>query len=177
MKRQKAINTTGLILIILLIIIVILAYNIIQDQKQTIETQKPRPIMLYENTADTQEIGFRIFNLINIARETRGLPELKYSPLLSQAGYNHAKDLLEFNYWAHNREDKQFKNFVKELGIEYKQLAENLAKDQKSAGEIIDDWLKSESHRAILLDDYQEAGVGVIKKDDDKLLVSAYFIK
>ena len=175
MKLQKAINITGGILIIILIAIAILAYSIIQDQERAIETQ--RPIMLYSNTEETQEIGFRIFSLINIARETRGLPELKYNPLLAKAGYNHAKDLIEFNYWQHNRDGKKFSDFADELGIEYKQVAENLAKDQKTAGEIIDNWLKSDIHRAILLDDYQEAGVGVIKKDNGALIVSSYFIK
>lgn len=177
MKRQTVINLTGGTLIILLIVVVILAYSIIQDQKQTIETQEPRPIMLYENTEDTQGIGFRIFNLINIARETRGLPEFKYSPLLSRAGYNHAKDLLELNYWQHNREGKQFNDFAKELGIEYNELAENLATDYKTAGGVVDGWLKSESHRSTLLGDYQEAGVGVIKQDNGALIVSTYFIK
>ena len=85
MNYKKLINTTGGVLIVILVVIIILAYSIIQDQKQTIEIQKPRPIMLYENTENTQEIGFRIFSLINIARETRGLPEFKYSPPLSKA--------------------------------------------------------------------------------------------
>ena len=175
MRRQTAINITGGVLIILLIVIVALAYSIIQDQERTIETQRQRPIMLYENTEDTQAIGFRIFDLINITRETRGLPELEYSPLLSKAGYNHAKDLLEFNYWQHDRDGKRFSDFAKELGIEYKQVAENLARDQRTAGEVIDDWLKSESHKATLLGDYKMAGVGVIKKDNGALIVSSYF--
>ena len=43
MKLQSAIHITGGVLIILLVAITILGYSIIQDQNQTIETQKSRP--------------------------------------------------------------------------------------------------------------------------------------
>lgn len=175
MKDKKWINLTVGILIILLIIIVALANNIIQDQKKIIETQKEKPIT-YQNTQDTKEIGFEILNLINIARTARELPELKYSPILSNAGENHCKDIIEYGYWEHNREGKMFDDFVKELGVEYQIVGEVLAKDFNNTGEIVDGWLKSEKHKEVILGEFNEVGVGVIKQDDG-LLVSVYFIK
>jgi len=164
-------------LIILLMIIVGLAINIILEQGEDIKKQKYRPLITYEELRIDNEIEFGIFNLINIARTTRKLPELEYNALLVRAGENHCKDILEYGYWQHSREGKKFSDFADELGIEYKQLAENLATDYLTTGAVVGGWLESKSHREALLGDYNELGVGVVKKDDGKLLVSAYFKK
>lgn len=168
--------------VILFLIFVFEYYIIVNRQKELeIERQKvfnlEQQLNIEKNRGDIQKISFEIFNLINIARATRKLPELNYNSFLAKAGENHCLDILKYDYWDHNRNGKNFYNFVNELGIEYKELGEVLATNFISTPEIIDYWLKSETHKEIILGDFKDAGIGVVKREDGTLLVSGYFLK
>ena len=174
MKHQTAIHVVGGFLIIILIATVILANNIMAEQERIISTQKES--LSNSNILKTEDLEKEILNLINGVRIANNLKELKYNPTLSIAAENHCKDIMQYGYWAHSRDGKKFSDFVKDLDVKYKELAENLAKDYDTTTGTVEGWMKSDEHKKAMLGYFKEAGVGVIKKDNGALLVCSYFI-
>ncbi len=117
-----------------------------------------------------------VIDLTNRARTEKGLPELRENPKLSQAAKMKAEDMIKNDYFAHTSPSGLNPwHWLKQAGYAYKAAGENLAinftdpKEQQSA------WMKSETHRANILNSkYQEIGVAVVegKIDGERSLVT-----
>jgi uncharacterized protein YkwD len=172
---RKVVNIISGILIIILVVIVFLTKSIMVEQERIISTQKES--LNNQSVLKTEDLEKEIFSLINGVRIANNLKELKYNQTLSVASENHCKDIMQYGYWAHSREDKKFSDFVTDLDIKFEELAENLATDYYTTVGTVEGWMKSEEHKKIILGNFEEVGVGVIKKNDESLLVCSYFIK
>ncbi|MCR8844904.1 CAP domain-containing protein [Paenibacillus sp. SC116] len=104
----------------------------------------------------------QVVELVNKERAKAGLPALKYDEKLSQVAHLKAKDMIDNNYFDHNSPTygSPF-DMMRSQGVSYNTAGENIAKGQRSAEEVMKDWMNSPGHRQnILKDGYTKIGVG-----------------
>lgn len=106
-----------------------------------------------------------IINLTNKEREKRGLPLLEENQLLNEAARRKAADMFAFDYWAHTSPSGRTPwSFFHEVGYNYVVAGENLAKDFSNPEAVVAAWMKSETHRANIVDPrFKEIGVAVVE--------------
>lgn len=104
-----------------------------------------------------------VIMLANNARTKMGLMPLSENAKLSEAAKNKANDMIKNDYFAHTSPkgvDPWY--WIKQSGYQYKAAGENLAINYTTAREEHAAWMKSETHRANILNArYQEIGVAV----------------
>lgn len=115
--------------------------------------------------ADLTKIS--LFQLANASREESGFEPLEENPVLSQAAYLKAKDMLEKDYFAHySPEGITPWYWLEKSGYEYRLAGENLAIGFLESEQVHLAWMDSPTHkRNILNPDYQEMGIAVLKGD------------
>jgi uncharacterized protein YkwD len=116
-----------------------------------------------------------VLSLINEIRRDHRLPELQLDERLQQSAQLYANRMAEENFFSHVSPDGKTirermaatgfydRTFQKDCGcVKGYSLGENLAKGQKTPQEAVDDWMKSDDHRAAILNPaYNLSGVGV----------------
>lgn len=107
----------------------------------------------------------RIIELTNRARVANGLATLSENSKLSQAARSKAQDMLKNDYFAHTSPSGRDPwHWMKKEGYEYKAAGENLAINFTDAKEQESAWMKSQTHRANILNaNYKEIGVAVVE--------------
>lgn len=122
------------------------------------------------NAAYEQEVVWRV----NQERAANGLPPLKRSPTLEQAGRYHAADMAADNYFSHDTFDRvggslvnvcswstRVQNYYDPLGGHWQWMAENIAVGYTTPASVMSGWMASSGHRAnILSPNAWEIGVG-----------------
>lgn len=111
-----------------------------------------------------------VLRLTNDARSKEGLMPLSADPDLTRAARYHAKDMEEDNYFSHDTQDRQNGElsfvcdaFTRMQKFDSNPNAENIAKDQASAQEVMAAWLNSPGHRSnILSPTAKRLGVGKV---------------
>jgi uncharacterized protein YkwD len=105
----------------------------------------------------------KVLALTNLERSRQGIPELKFSPALSESARLKAQDMFSHNYWAHiSPTGTNPWDFFRQANYSYTIAGENLAKDFYDTESMMKAWMKSPTHRAnILQSKYREIGVGV----------------
>ena len=100
----------------------------------------------------------------NQSRVQAGETPLKLNDKLDQAAYLKAQDMFAKQYWAHNAPDgTEPWKWLGDVGYNYNEAGENLAKNFTSTGAIMTAWLNSPEHKAnILKSDYQDVGFAVV---------------
>lgn len=117
-----------------------------------------------------------VIELANRARAAAGLPALAENAKLSAAAREKAKDMIKNDYFAHTSpagHDPWY--WIRQSGYAYKAAGENLAINYDDAREQQSAWMKSETHRANILNaKYTETGVAVVegKIDGETSLVT-----
>lgn len=111
----------------------------------------------------------RIVELVNIERGALGLPPLKMQESLTNAARYHAADMSQDDYFNHQTHDRSdgalvvvcdWTDRVKGYYGSYSTLAENLAVGDLSPESVMAGWMNNSEHRASILGDYREIGVG-----------------
>lgn len=100
----------------------------------------------------------------NAARAENGQEALSLDEKLTAAAQLKAKDMLASQYWAHESPDgtKPWKWFA-DVGYDYADAGENLAKNFSTSSAVVLAWLDSPSHRDnVLNDQYQDVGFAVM---------------
>lgn len=95
----------------------------------------------------------KLYLLVNQERERAGLNRLEKDPRLEEIAGNHCRDMVKNNFTGHvspttGGPDRR----LKEAGIEFDHLAENVAKAYNSAEEIHRGFMESPGHRMAILD-------------------------
>jgi uncharacterized protein YkwD len=123
----------------------------------------------------------QIFSHVNELRRARHLEPLRANPALAKVALAHANEMARNNYLSHvnlGGEDPLAR--VRAAGIEgFKLLAENIA-SSAAAGDrisaVIEEWLRSPSHRENLLNPaFNTTGLGVVETPDGHTLVVELF--
>lgn len=99
----------------------------------------------------------------NEIRLENGSADLEFSELLGNAAQNKADDMAKRDYWSHGTPDgKQPWQFIHNQGYRYSVASENLAFGFNSATEAINAWMKSGSHKEVMLDKaVNDVGFGI----------------
>lgn len=102
--------------------------------------------------------------LANSARAKAGLAPLTENAALSLAAKNKANDMLRHDYFAHTSPTGVAPWYwIKDAGYAYQAAGENLAINYTDARDQHEAWMKSETHRANIMNTrYREIGVAVV---------------
>lgn len=108
-----------------------------------------------------------LIKFTNQEREVMGINPLKENPILNEAAYLKAKDMLEKDYFSHNSpEGISPWYWFGEVEYDYNYAGENLAIGFLDSEEVHQAWLNSPSHRKNLLNpNYQEIGIALARGD------------
>ncbi len=100
----------------------------------------------------------------NQVRQKENLSKLAINSKLNDAAYKKAQNMIELQYWEHDAPDgtKPWK-WLGEVGYDYDQAGENLAKNFSNTEAVMDAWLKSASHKANIMNKYySEVGFAIL---------------
>jgi len=105
----------------------------------------------------------QIFSISNIYRNRFELKPLIYDENVSDVALLHSKDMVEQQYFSHERPDGTgLKERLSNGDILYLMAGENIAAYHTDAPAAVEGWLNSEGHReALLHKEYTHIGVGV----------------
>lgn len=101
---------------------------------------------------------------MNRRRAAAGLPRLRLNSTLSAAAGDRARDMFEQRYFDHVAPDgTQPFVWAKSRGYRYSLIGENLAMGQRSAEQVVDQWMSSPGHRANILGrGFRDAGIAIV---------------
>ena len=92
-----------------------------------------------------------VISLTNQRRRDAGCGDLSPDGRLTRAAQAHASDMNENGYFDHvSRDGRRFEQRVRAAGYP-RPGAENIAKGQTSAGQVVREWMASPSHRSAML--------------------------
>lgn len=109
--------------------------------------------------------ALEVLRLVNAERKKQGLKELVLNHTLNGIATKKAEDMRDNNYFSHQsqRYGSPFE-MLQSFGVKYSSAGENIAAGQKTAQDVMNDWLNSSGHRAnILNENYTELGVGYVE--------------
>ncbi|MFA4941558.1 MAG: CAP domain-containing protein [Patescibacteria group bacterium] len=138
------------------------------------------PISAWLTPDVLSEQAQKIIELTNKIRNNLGIQSLVENNLLTQAAYSKAEDMLFNQYFAHIGPDKKtIKEWLAGVNYKYAVAGENLAMGFSSAEEVVNGWVKSQTHYANIIDpDFSEIGVGMssgLYENYDTTLVAQFF--
>jgi hypothetical protein len=104
-----------------------------------------------------------LVDLANDDRAELALNDLRINPLLVEAAQLKANDMAAKGYFSHvSPEGHNSWYWLERVGYGYTHAGENLAVDFSESADVEKAWMKSESHRANILNDrYTEIGIAV----------------
>ncbi|MCH6169342.1 CAP domain-containing protein [Pseudonocardia alaniniphila] len=103
-----------------------------------------------------------VISATNAARRAAGCKALVSDPRLTEAAQQHAEDMAAEGYFSHTAEDgRTFDARIRDSGYR-SPGGENIARGQRSAAEVVGDWMDSAGHRRNILDcTFKTIGVGI----------------
>lgn len=109
--------------------------------------------------------ALEVLRLVNQERKKQGLNELVLNHTLNGIATKKAEDMRNNNYFSHQSATygSPFE-MLQRFGVKYQSAGENIAAGQKSAQQVMNDWMNSSGHRANILNkNYTELGVGYVE--------------
>jgi uncharacterized protein YkwD len=110
-----------------------------------------------------EQVRAQLHRDINQQRAEHRLAPLATNTRLDVAAQQHAADMLERGYFAHESpEHETVVGRSRHAGYSYRVIGENIAEGQLSVSEVVDAWMKSPHHRDNILNpSYTELGSGL----------------
>lgn len=103
-----------------------------------------------------------VFDLVNQIREENGLEPFVYNETLAETARAHSQDMIDRDFFDHyNPDGKSPFDRMRDNGLSFSMAAENIAAGQRTPEEVVESWMNSEGHRANILGDCEELGVGL----------------
>ena len=103
-----------------------------------------------------------VFDLVNQIREENGLEPFVYNETLVETARAHSQDMIDRDFFDHyNPDGKSPFDRMRDNGLSFSMAAENIAAGQRTPEEVVESWMNSEGHRANILGDCKELGVGL----------------
>jgi hypothetical protein len=121
-----------------------------------------------------------VMDMTNDERKSGGVGELVPNDILSLAARNKAADMAERGYFAHRSPDGRDPWYwLDEAGYEYSYAGENLAVNFIDSKDVVDAWMRSESHREnIMKSSFSDIGVGIARgmyKGKEAMFIVQFF--
>lgn len=119
-------------------------------------------------TQEQRDTMNEVLDLVNAARADAGVAALELDPALCQAAQVRAEECV--GTFSHTRPDgTSYKTALTEAGITAGYVGENVATGYKGARQAVEGWLKSEGHRANILNgNYTKMGIGFEKNTGNR---------
>jgi ABC-type dipeptide/oligopeptide/nickel transport system permease component len=121
-----------------------------------------------------------LFNQTNVYRQENGVSKLNLNDKLDKAAYLKAQDMFAKQYWAHDSpEGVQPWSWFAQVGYNYDEAGENLAKNFSTTNGVMTAWIDSPTHKAnIVKSSYKDVGFavvsGILDKKPATLVVALY---
>lgn len=129
----------------------------------------PKPLVEMEHIP----IASTELALINETRGYSGLPLLQRNVNLDASAKAKCNDMVEHNYWSHNRDGKKWSEFIT---IDYEQAGEILATGfNGDTKEQHNGWLSSPGHAEQIMGYYTDFGSATCAYDNGKDLTVVHF--
>ena len=124
-------------------------------------------VELARSTQPAAELEAETVAQLNVERQRHGLPVLDVDERIVAASRAHSLDMADGGFFDHSGSDgSQAGERLSDQGYRWRFYAENIACGQRSADELIADWISSPEHRAnILSADAEQVGVGVVFRE------------
>lgn len=105
-----------------------------------------------------------LLNQTNLERAKVNEPALQLNSKLNQAAYLKVQDMFDNQYWAHDSPSgTQPWKWFGDVGYNYSEAGENLAKNFSTTTSLIAAWMNSPEHKKnILRKEYEDVGFGVM---------------
>lgn len=109
-----------------------------------------------------------ILILTNRARASAGCSGVRYSTQLQRSAQAHADDMARHNYLSHtSRSGRDFDRRIRATGYRGNWTGENIGRDFSSPEAVFRAWMRSPSHRRIILTcGFRALGVGFNPRGD-----------
>lgn len=106
-----------------------------------------------------------VLRLVNEERSRANLKPLTLSTKLTSLAEMKSEDMNDKNYFSHTSPTygDPF-TMIQHYGVNYRSAGENIAKGQTTAKQVMNDWMASSGHRANILGNYTQIGVGYYNK-------------
>jgi uncharacterized protein YkwD len=107
----------------------------------------------------------QVVRLTNAERAKGGCDPLSHDARLRRAASGHSADMARKNYFDHDSPDgRDMTDRIRATGFSGSAWAENIAKGQRSAAEVVRAWMNSDGHRQNIMNcSYTHIGVGAVK--------------
>ncbi len=129
---------------------------------------------------DTNARSAEVIALVNQERVLRGMNPLTLNKRLSTAAADYACTMIEDDFFGHDHPETGDSFLDRHAASEFRcfPAGENLATGHTSAEMVVEDWMNSDDHRKIILNDvYQEMGLGLRRDSaDGRLFWVQFFI-
>jgi uncharacterized protein YkwD len=104
-----------------------------------------------------------VIRMTNQVRARAGCGPVTYNRRLSRAAYQHSADMAYNGYFSHyTRGGTGPGTRVWNAGYRWNAYGENIAWGQRSAGDVMTDWMNSPGHRRNILNcRYRNVGIGL----------------
>ncbi|AQS57836.1 CAP domain-containing protein [Desulforamulus ferrireducens] len=125
--------------------------------------QKPEQPVEQQSTSFMNTLQQQVVDLVNVERAKYSLQPLVAKQDLTAVAQLKAQDMYNSRYFSHQSPNygSPF-DMMKKYGISYRAAGENIAMGQRTAAQVVEDWMNSPGHRANILNtNYNEIGVGV----------------
>lgn len=106
----------------------------------------------------------QVVALVNQERAKLGLPALQTDALLNKVATEKARDMDVNNYFSHTSPTygSPF-DMMRSFGVKYSYAGENIASGQRTAAQVMNDWMNSPGHRANIVNkNFTKIGVGYV---------------
>lgn len=140
---------------------------------QTLQSQEPITNKTHKiiTTSTNWQAPVSVSDLListNAIRAQNGLSKLTLHTLLSASATAKCRDMADRNYWSHIDPDgREPWYFIDKTGYIKLAAGENLAYGFKDTQSIIDGWMNSVEHKAVILNaTYQDIGFGICSSKD-----------
>jgi len=129
---------------------------------------KKLPILLIfaigcRNTPPPDSTGIdvkEILKFVNIERTTRNLEPLVTDDILQFEAEDYAEAMAAMNRMQHGLKGPLMKR-LSDAGYNASAAGENIAWNYRSSSAVVRGWMDSSGHRANILGNYQDTGIGV----------------
>ncbi|MFO0907809.1 MAG: CAP domain-containing protein [Isosphaeraceae bacterium] len=122
-----------------------------------------------ERPADDRKLIREVLDAHNAVRTKAKLPPLRSSDILQKAAILHAEDMAKRNVMSHEGGDgSTAAQRVEKAGYFYRKTGENVARGQTTSSGVMRAWLDSPPHKANILGEFEEIGIGVARSSEQQ---------
>jgi uncharacterized protein YkwD len=141
-------------------------------------TSLEEEVTLYENvavSASVSTIETEVFTLVNEYRVSQGLSEVEFNAVAYEYAVDHNLYMIEQDEISHDNFSKRSSDLAVEVGADF--VSENVGKNYVTASGIVNAWINSATHKAVMEGDFNYTAVSVEEDADGVLYFTQLFFK